>query len=88
MRYLGKLRRRPLIAEVDGPIDIQAGSAAALFGSGEKVGSAVAVDCVSLGGSTTLFLVARCHEGQPVDTIEIGENRLAMREVNQAWATT
>jgi folate-binding protein YgfZ len=69
-RYLGKVKRKPLIVEIDGTPDIENGEKVRLRRNSEWT-DAVVVDHARDGGQTTLFTVARAEEGSMADEAEI-----------------
>lgn len=84
VRYLGRLKRRPLIAEAEGRLDIAPGDEVELLGAGGTVGSAVLVDVAFGGDATTLFMVARNRKEDPVRAILYAGKRVPLREAAQA----
>jgi hypothetical protein len=58
-----------------------------LLSGDAPAGTAAIIDSASDGDTTTLFLVARNPENWTVDTVEFGGQRLAVREIDQTWAT-
>jgi len=84
VRYLGKLKRQPRVAEVEGEMAAVPGSEVHLLDGQEQVGTAEWVDHVVVEGHTTAFLVVRSPADRTVSAIEYGGQRWVLR---QAWAT-
>ena len=70
-RYLGKLKRRPILLKTASSIDVGIGEKLALI-SGEESSSAVLVDQIAgTDGSKTLFVVARAGEDFHPENIKV-----------------
>ena len=72
VRYLGKLKRLPLIADFTGPLEADPGDEAGMVGESGPIGQAVLVDHAFDGECSACFLVAHNPEGMPVRALEIG----------------
>lgn len=87
VRYLGKLKRQPLIATMAASPGLAPGEEVGLRGEGGPAGSAVVIDSVESVGETACLLVARLPEERPVIALEAGGRQFALSEPAQGWAT-
>lgn len=78
-RYLGRLKRHPLLCLVDGGVRPTIMAKVEILG-GELAASAVVVDFLPLPGpSTLLFLVARSEPGANLEILRRGEQEHALK---------
>jgi len=79
-RYLGKLKRKPVLVEVDGVVSVNPGSNCVLVSAGENI-DGVVVDTVQTDQSSSVVLsVAPLEAGHPLNAFEYdGESRPARR---------
>jgi len=87
VRYLGKIKRLPLIVSFKGTAGLEPGAEVELHGEDGPAGSAVVVDSAASGNETVCFLLARNLEDRPVIALESGGKRLELSEPAQTWAT-
>lgn len=83
VRYLGKLKQRPVVVETRLPLTIAPGGGIEVIGK-DFSGSAVVLDSVSTGTGSALFLVARIPEQAQVNAIEVGSKRIELVKPAQA----
>ena len=84
VRYLGKLKRRPVTIEIDSLADLEPGSGVELIDDAENKHSAVVVDLQTDANTTVVFLVARIPEGAEVSSIEWGDQVANLNKPAQA----
>lgn len=82
-RYLGSVKRRPLIAQVAAHLPAGQGGEVNLLGKNGNAGTGVIVDHAPEGENTVMFLVSRAPEDAPVVAIELNGVRHAVREIVQ-----
>ena len=70
-RYLGKVKRTPVLAEIEGNPGPANGSRLRLLRDGDWT-DAVLIERASTGERQVLFTVARTEPECPVDAVEIG----------------
>jgi folate-binding protein YgfZ len=75
-RYLGKVKRKPVIAELQGAISLENGGKLRLMRGGEW-SDAVLVDHAGDGARTVLFTVARAEPEAAVESVETDGRRYA-----------
>jgi folate-binding Fe-S cluster repair protein YgfZ len=86
-RYLGKLKRKPVLLEMAGILPVIAGQPCSLHSEGQ-VYDAVAVDsAVGENGRTVMLAVAPLAESAKVESLEVGgmvwpSQRLAVTQEN------
>ncbi len=71
-KYLGKVKRKPLLLSVDGKFDVTPGARLRLLSRGEW-SEGTLVDCSQPGGqdNTLLFVLATAKNSDPVEQLEI-----------------
>ena len=87
VRYLGKVKRLPVVVLVAGRFETVAGTEVDLLCAESKVGTAVIVDSAPEQEDTLVFLVSRAGEDIELTALESAGRRLEIRETVQTWAT-
>jgi len=80
-RYLGKLKRHPVLLEVDGNPGLGPGENCVLVSAAEKIESVVADAVCPDGETSTLLLVAPVDADRRVDALETGAGRWSARRI-------
>jgi folate-binding protein YgfZ len=75
MRYLGKLKRHPVLVRVAEPLECERLQAVELKANGQEAGAVVADQVVTEGGGALLLLVARMNPPFAPESLEIGAER-------------
>jgi len=85
-RYLGKVKRHPLLVQLEGRAELRAGDSCCVLGNGQEA-EAVVVDLVcSLEQPCVAFLVAPLEKTDPVTGIRVGE--LSWPALRLQWPVT
>jgi hypothetical protein len=80
-RYLGKVKRHPVLVQLEGGEQLRAGESCFVLGDGKEV-EAVIVDVVCpLDQPCVVFLVAPLEKTDPVTAIRAGELSLPARRL-------
>ncbi len=86
LRYLGKLKRFPLLLRTDSGLKVAPGEEVTLVGdSGED--KAAVVDTAVDGDSRLVFVVTRLDSENPPQSMLMAGESVAVEVVAQAWAT-
>ena len=83
VHYLGKLKRRSVLVEVDGEVSAGPGDEVTVLGDTGPGSSAVIIERIVGSAVTTLFLVARVAEYTTIDSIECGGQRFPLLQAVQ-----
>ncbi len=87
-RYLGKLKRRPVLLELDGSPTLKPGESCVLISAGERIeGVVVDTACAVEENTTTVRVVAPLEADRPLNSLECNADRWPARRIDQAWAT-
>ena len=79
-RYLGKLKRRPVLVDIEGNASAGAGEPCAVISAGERIEGVIADSVCADGRSSTALVVAPLEAGGPVSFFEsLGERFPARR---------
>lgn len=87
VRYLGKVKRQPMLAEPAENPNLAPGAELELMGEDGPVGSAIVVESANSSGETACFLVARNPDNQPVIALDFSGRRIELSAPAQTWAT-
>lgn len=80
-RYLGKLKRHPVLLELQGSPDLDPGASCVLISAAEKIDSVVADAVCPDGETSTVLLVAPVESDQQVDALEFGAGIWPVRRI-------
>lgn len=86
LRYLGKLKRFPLLLRVAPGLELAPGEEVTLLGDSAEDKAAV-VDTALDGDSCLVFVVTRLDPENPPQSMQVAEESVAVEVVAQAWAT-
>ena len=78
-RYLGKLKRKPVLLEADGVLPLNPGDNCTLISDGDKIEAVVADAVGTRDTGTTLLAVAPVEPDRPVNTLEWNAQRWPVR---------
>jgi folate-binding protein YgfZ len=83
-RYLGKLKRRPVLLELDGSPTLKPGESCVLLSASERVEGVVVEAAGDEGTGTTLLVVAPVEADRPLSALAIGGESWSARRIDQA----
>lgn len=86
LRYLGKLKRFPLLLRAASGLELAPGQEVTLLADSAEDKAAV-VDCALDGDSRLVFVVTRLDPENPPLSMQVAGQNLAVEVVAQAWAT-
>lgn len=83
-RYLGKLKRKPVLLELDGGPALKPGESCVLLSAGARVEGVVVEAAGAEGTNTTLLVVAPLEAERPLNSLEYKGESWSARRIDQA----
>ena len=83
-RYLGKLKRRPVLLELDGSPNLNPGESCVLISAGEQVEGVVVEVAGASGTNTTLLVVAPMEADRSLNFLQYKGESWSARRIDQA----
>ncbi|MGH8035099.1 MAG: YgfZ/GcvT domain-containing protein [Lysobacterales bacterium] len=84
-RYLGKLKRKPVLLEVQGDQPIPAGEPCTVDSTGQAVDAVIIEAAASENAVTLVLVVAPLEEEAPVGTLTVAGRTWTARRVTPVW---
>lgn len=84
VRYLGRLKRRPVLAEVEYNSSLKTGTKLEVSGENELSATAVIADMIDGPEGSTCFLVARVPEGSVITSVRLEGQQIDLKVPAQA----